>query len=200
MRRSDASSVVARVALALAVALGLAPVAAHAEPAAEDVAAARAAAQALGGALKAQLLAAVETGGAASAIGVCREIAPATAALTSDDAGFSVGRTALRVRNPANAPDGLEQDWLEAFAAALDAGAEPATLERAAVVMEDGRPVFRWMAPIMMGGLCAQCHGEAIAPDVAAAIAALYPEDEAVGFAPGALRGAFTVRAPREAD
>ena len=37
------------------------------------------------------------------------------------------------------------------------------------------------------------CHGKAIAEEVAQQIAELYPEDRAVGFRPGELRGVFWV-------
>ena len=43
------------------------------------------------------------------------------------------------------------------------------------------------------GGLCLQCHGEAIAPPVAEKISALYPDDKATGFREGDIRGAFVV-------
>lgn len=44
----------------------------------------------------------------------------------------------------------------------------------------------------MMEG-CLACHGPAIEPKTAAAIEALYPNDEAVGFRVGDLRGAFSL-------
>jgi hypothetical protein len=43
---------------------------------------------------------------------------------------------------------------------------------------------------------CLTCHGSALKPDVAAKVKELYPEDEAVGFASGQLRGAFTLSRP----
>lgn len=162
-------------------------------PSPADVQAARAAARALGSGLQSQLRAALENEGAVSAIGVCNHAAPAVAASVAEDAGLSVGRTSLRLRNPANAPTAWERRQLVAFADAQAAGADLTSLEHAAVVAEDGARVFRWMKPIVMGAMCAQCHGEAIAPEVATAIAALYPNDQAVGFAQGDVRGAFTV-------
>ena len=46
-------------------------------------------------------------------------------------------------------------------------------------------------APMLEG--CLACHGSDIEPQTAAAIRALYPDDEAVGFAVGDLRGAFSL-------
>jgi hypothetical protein len=43
---------------------------------------------------------------------------------------------------------------------------------------------------------CLNCHGSALKPEVAAKVKELYPEDQAVGFASGQLRGAFTLSRP----
>lgn len=49
------------------------------------------------------------------------------------------------------------------------------------------------MKAIPVGGPCVVCHGEQIAEPVAARLSELYPEDEARGYKPGDLRGAFTL-------
>jgi hypothetical protein len=46
--------------------------------------------------------------------------------------------------------------------------------------------------------LCLVCHGETLAPEIAAQIAAQYPEDQATGFADGDLRGVFWVEFPSD--
>ncbi len=43
--------------------------------------------------------------------------------------GLSIRRTALRVRNPSNAPDPFERKILEDFVAKIGSGADAATLE-----------------------------------------------------------------------
>jgi len=40
---------------------------------------------------------------------------------------------------------------------------------------------------------CATCHGTNVDPDLRAEILERYPEDKAVGFKPGEIRGAFTL-------
>ena len=152
----------------------------------------RAAAQALGGRLMKELTGALSDSPAA-AIEVCSARAPQIAAEESASRGAQLGRTALRVRNPANAPTDWQRRGLESFAAALATGSDPATLEFTEVVTEGGTMERRWMKPIMTSPLCLTCHGETLAPGVAAAIEARYPEDRAVGFAAGDLRGAFYV-------
>jgi hypothetical protein len=63
-------------------------------------------------------------------------------------------------------------------------------------VLPDGR--VRYMRAIVTDGVCLACHGASLAPEVAAAIDERYPEDEARGFAPGDLRGAFTITWPAD--
>lgn len=165
-------------------------------PAEQDVLVdkARATSLALGAKLKGQLEAAIEAGGAQSALAVCREIAPALANEVSAQHAVDVGRTALKVRNPANAPDDYERAVLERFVADVQAGTDPTTLEHAETVTQDGRRVFRYMKAIPMAAApCATCHGERIDPALHARIRDLYPTDAATGFVPGEIRGAFTV-------
>ena len=152
----------------------------------------RQAAKALGGALMSELSAALAVS-PVEAISVCSTRAPAIAAEQSADLRATVGRTALRIRNPDNAPAPWQREALEQFAGQLQTGADPASLEYAREVEVDGVAERRWMKPIMTAPLCVTCHGDALAPELATAIAERYPQDRATGFAPGDLRGAFYV-------
>lgn len=49
------------------------------------------------------------------------------------------------------------------------------------------------MKAIPTAGLCLQCHGTAINPEVSAKLNELYPHDKAVGYREGDIRGAFLV-------
>lgn len=151
---------------------------------------ARAVAMQLGSRLKARLHAAIATDGPIAAIEVCAVEAPRIAAEISASTGFDVGRTALRVRNPSNAPDARERAVLEAWIASIEAGTPAAEL--GAYVEEDES--FLWMKPIVTEPVCLACHGKAVPEAVAAAIAERYPGDRATGFEAGDLRGAFVVR------
>ncbi len=150
----------------------------------------------LGGELKAELGRAIKTGGPVAAIDVCRSRAPAIAARLSAESGTSLGRTALRVRNPANAPDELQRAVLEQFQAELASGGFEGPLEAAFEINRGGRVERRYMRAIVTDPVCLTCHGGSLAPEIAAAIAQAYPSDRAVGFEPGQLRGAFTVAWP----
>lgn len=152
----------------------------------------RQAAQALGGALIAELSSALAVS-PVEAISVCSTRAPSIATEQSARFGATVGRTALRIRNPANAPAAWQREVLQQFARQLEAGADPATLEFAAEVNVGQVTERRFMKPIMTAPLCLTCHGDAVAPGLAQAIAERYPEDQATGFRAGELRGAFYV-------
>lgn len=157
---------------------------------------AREAAQTLGQSLKAELVAAMREGGPSAAIHVCNERAPEIASTVSGDAGMDVGRTALRVRNPDNAPDAWETAQLESFLELISAGATPAEIEAVDIVETVDGTRLRWMKPIMMDDVCVACHGTEVDPGLLTEIQTLYPEDAATGFEPSQLRGAFTVTLP----
>jgi hypothetical protein len=188
----------AAAALSAAVmVVGWGPVVIAGEPEPAQVGQARAATKGLGKALKGRLMEAIKDRGPIAAIGVCKTIAPALAEKVGAERGLKVGRTALRVRNPANAPDAWERGVLEDFAAQIKAGKDPSKLEHAeTVVGANGAATFRYMKAIPMGAVpCMMCHGTP-EPSLKAEIQRLYPQDQATGFKPGELRGAFTVSAP----
>jgi hypothetical protein len=179
-----------------ALALALSAGGAAAEDLGPRVRAAKESIQAFAAGLKRELKAGLEAGGPVEAITVCNERAPAIAAEQSAAAGLGLRRTSLRLRNPANAPDAWERAVLEDFERRRARGEDPASLVRYEVVESGSLREFRLMKAIPTGQLCLACHGASIAPEVAARLDALYPEDRARGFAVGDLRGAFSVRQP----
>lgn len=146
--------------------------------------------------LQGELFAAMKDGGPVKALEVCRTRAPEIARETAAGTPWRIARTAVRVRNPANAPDAWESARLEEFRGRLAAGEELATIEAFEVVASEERPTFRYMKAIGTASPCLSCHGSALKDDVAAKVNELYPEDRATGFASGQLRGAFTLSRP----
>jgi hypothetical protein len=182
--------------VATALGLILSPVLLMAAEPATDVAwvdQSRQLAMQLGGQLKGELTKAIAEGGPVAAINVCYLRAPEIAAQLSQASGARVGRTALRVRNPSNAPDELERSVLEQFAADLGSGPIDRPLEAIFEIRRGDAVERRYMRAIPTDALCLTCHGTTIAPDLAAAIARDYPKDQATGFEQGQLRGAFSV-------
>lgn len=148
-------------------------------------------AQGFQAALRAQLQAAMQDGGPASALAVCQHIAPALAVQYSQSSGAEVRRVAERNRNPS---------------AALDADLAPHYAALAAQPLVDGQPATRvWvsgsgaqtrvnvLSAIPMQEPCGVCHGIAVDPALQEQIDRLYPGDTATGFSPGELRGALLV-------
>lgn len=165
-------------------------------PEAVDAAAVRAAAAAaeFAPALLGELTRALADGGPVAAFDACGAAAPAIADRVAAAHGLAeIGRTALRVRNPANAADEFERAMFERWLAGTEPGDAYEVVARA-----DGGHELRWMRPIRLQAMCVQCHGtpEQIAPATRAALAERYPDDAATGFAPGDLRGAISVRVP----
>lgn len=147
----------------------------------------------LGASLMSALHRGIADGGPVAAISVCNEKAPQIAAGIGAARGIEIGRTSLKVRNPANAPDAWERETLLRFEDSWADGDGRSGLEHMAQVSVDGRPALRYMKAIPTGALCLQCHGKSLDPDVRAVIEDIYPEDQAQGYAAGDLRGAFTV-------
>ena len=146
--------------------------------------------------LKSALQKAIAEKGAPGAIGVCGEVAPGIATRVSEKSGWAVGRTALRVRNPRNAPSPLERAVLVKFRERIAAGEDPGAVEWAAVVVQGGQRYFHYMKAIPTREICLTCHGGDLDPEVRRAISLRYPADAATGFALGELRGAFTFVRP----
>jgi hypothetical protein len=174
------------------------PEAAQAGAVTEDPAlnAARAAAQAFGGRLREALGAAMQSVGPTGAIDVCYRDAPAIAADVMAEQGVRLGRMSVpgRNRNPEQDASGWQVDVLDAFSRAVAAGA-PAG-EQIHVARDESTNVLRFARGIETEPVCLACHGATIAPAVEAAIAERYPDDRAVGFAIGDLRGLLWVEVP----
>ena len=143
---------------------------------------------------------AMKEGGPVQAIKVCNESAPSIAGNISEKYNWQVGRTSLKLRNPANAPDAWEEAVLKKFAQRRAAGESPAKMAYFEVVEEKGQKNFRFMKAIGMPPLqkmpCLKCHGENINPKISSKLNKLYPNDKAVGYKPGEIRGAFSIVQP----
>lgn len=147
--------------------------------------------------LQAKLLEAMADRGPVAAIAVCRDEAPAIASRLSRESGWQVRRVGTRVRNPMTGlPDAWEQQQLAEFARGLAAGTDPAALARFAQVEEPQGLALRYLRPIVIAPPCLACHGDPArqSPELRAALARDYPHDGATGYAPGALRGAFSLK------
>ncbi len=141
--------------------------------------------QNLFGRLMERLQGVMQSDGPVAAIAVCQQAAPELAAEVTSETGVAIGRTSLRLRNAANQPP--------AWASPLMADGQPGPW---ASQHPDGR--LGVLLPIKLQAGCLMCHGTRgdIPPMVAEAIAERYPDDRAIGFSEGDLRGWFWVEVP----
>lgn len=117
------------------------------------------------------------------AIEVCSVKAPELARAASSER-VTVGRSALKLRNDANAP----KAWLAPVMKEL-AAEQSGTAASRTVTLPDG--TVGYAEAIWTGPMCLTCHGEALAPSIDAKLKARYPKDTARGFKPGEFRGVF---------
>lgn len=144
-------------------------------------------------ALLARLKTAMENGGPAAAVGVCRTEARTIAVAVANTQAIELGRTSHRLRNPANAP----RPWARAVVDG-SAGVKAAAERLRVVDLGDRVGVLR---PIGTAEMCVRCHGPAadVRRNLGAALAAAYPQDRATEFAPGDLRGWMWAEVPKSA-
>lgn len=149
-----------------------------------------------GSQLKVELQQGLETGGPEEAIKICHNVAAEIAGSISQQYGWKIGRTSLKVRNYKNVPDSWELEVLKEFEKRKVNGEDITKMEHYEIIQTDGKEVFRYMKAIPTSGLCLNCHGQNISTKVINQLDALYPEDQARGFKAGDIRGAFTITRP----
>jgi hypothetical protein len=105
--------------------------------------------------------------------------------------GIAAGFTSDRLRNPTNKPKG----WAAGLVAA-NAGRRARDVDGFAVDLGNRIGVLR---PMFEHETCASCHGpiDRLTPAVKRLIAERYPNDRAIGFAEGEIRGWFWVEMPK---
>ncbi len=140
--------------------------------------------------LKSELMAAMNEGGAANAINVCRMKAPQIAEANSNEY-WTIKRISDKNRNPNNLANEHEMSILARFDDKT--GMAPAFSYEWAPA-EGGR-IYRYYKPIRVAPLCVKCHGTEteLDPEAAEVLKEAYPEDMATGYSPGDLRGLFVV-------
>jgi hypothetical protein len=143
------------------------------------------------------LQSAMANGGPENAIGVCKTQAPEIAQNLSAKHQLQVARVGTRARN---AVMGQPNEWqalaLKQFEARLANGDKPQDIEFVQLTKSGSYDLeLRYAKPIVMQAMCTACHGspEQITPAVNAKLQQLYPNDKAVDYKPGELRGAVVV-------
>lgn len=142
------------------------------------------------GRLKPQLKQALQNGGPVHAIDVCSHEAPRIADALSVESGWTVKRVSLKSRNASRAqPDHWEQNVLQEFDQRQSAGEQPIDIN----VSETTKSRYRYMQAQGVEGVCLICHGETPSAEVANTLQEYYPDDTAIGYSMGQVRGAISL-------
>ncbi len=142
-------------------------------------------------ALSSNLMQAMSYGGVPYALEFCNvEALPITDSVAVHF-GAEISRLALKNRNPENYPDEADEALLIHFQEAFDKG-----LAVGDTIIVVNNNELAYFAPIMLAEQCLACHGTVGGEITVAhyqAIQRFYPEDKAVGFGTGDLRGFWRI-------
>ncbi|MBV6419999.1 MAG: hypothetical protein DAHOPDDO_01225 [Ignavibacteriaceae bacterium] len=146
--------------------------------------------------LKSILINQIRTNGMLSAVSVCSDT---TQVLTNNfgvQKGVYVKRVSLKNRNVNNAPDDFEKRVLNKFTLMQLNNELNDDSEYAEIVEEGEFKYLRYLKPILVQAECLNCHGSEndISPEVELLINQEYPDDNAVGYKIGDLRGAVSLK------
>lgn len=147
--------------------------------------------------IRGELVRELERTGPVRAITVCKYSAPEITSNLSRQTGMRVTRVSLRPRNRAlGEPDVWEQRVLLDFENRVSKGEKAETLEYHEVVDEPAGRSFRYMKALPVAQPCLLCHGPIgqQSDGVKALLATEYPQDKAVDYNLGQVRGAVSIK------
>jgi len=139
----------------------------------------------------------LERTGPIRAIVVCKYSVPEITSSISRQSGLRVTRVALRPRNRAlGEADTWEQKVLLDFEKRVAKGEKAEALEFSEMVQEPAGKAFRYMKALPMTQPCMVCHGPVsqLSEAVRAQLATEYPNDRAVEYQVGQVRGGVSVK------
>ncbi len=151
------------------------------------------------GELKTNLGMALKEGGFPKAIEFCAGKAQElTAKVNRDLVVVKVKRVSDKYRNPENRPDQLDLKVINEFKEKLKEGKLPPYEIKKVKV--GGEEYFVYYKPILVAPFCLNCHGDPsrMNPEVVRIIREKYPQDKALGYRAGELRGVFKVLIPEK--
>ena len=138
-----------------------------------------------------QLTKSMKEGGVVKAVPFCNTMAMPLTDEMSEKYNASVKRTSHKFRNEKNTPNDDESRILNEYKNILEANEQPVPVVE---LDESGKPHF--YAPILLQQKCLACHGkvgENIAVRTDSIIRSYYPNDLAIGFSEGDLRGIWSI-------
>jgi len=98
----------------------------------------------------------------------------------------SVRRTALKTRNASNKADAIDEKVINEYIKAIEEKSFDPKSPIKLVKDENSTRVYK---PLLTQGACLKCHGSAVSPEITKLIKEQYPQDQAIDFKEGSLRG-----------
>ncbi len=146
--------------------------------------------------LKGILLNQVQTNGVVSALDVCSDTARVLTNEFGLQRGVFIKRVSVKNRNTNNFPDDYEKNVINSFNKILQNKKLDEKTEQAELVKEGEFTYLRYMKPILIQPVCLNCHGSeyTMLEEVSSLIAERYPDDKALDYKPGDLRGAVSIK------
>lgn len=141
--------------------------------------------------LSGTLMQKMQEGGISQAVSFCNVTAIPITQQMSENYDVTIKRTSLKTRNPLNAPAENERFVLQEFEAKKSKGMP---LESKVLVDVEGNP--HYYAPIFIEKKCLICHGsldKELSKTTDSIIKSHYPNDLAIGFKEGDLRGIWSI-------
>lgn len=142
-------------------------------------------------AMSTQLKKALEEDGVPNAVQYCNLAAYPIADSLSKIYDATIRRVTDKPRNPNNAMTAQEQEIFSQFQLQWN---DKQPIAPIVAKLKNGKIAF--YAPIGIQALCTKCHGklgETLTADSYTVIQKLYPEDQAIGYAEGDLRGMWSI-------
>lgn len=141
---------------------------------------------------------AIEEKGIDGAIDFCKVEALPVTKKVADTYNVEIRRASTKNRNPKNQPTELEKTLLDAYQYNVENGIDSrSNIQKT----EDGEVLLFTKAITIPGGLCLKCHGEP-GKDISQAtldkINSLYPDDKAIHYKVGELRGMWSISIPKK--
>ena len=146
--------------------------------------------------LKGVLISQIQTNGVLQAVSVCSDSAQVLTNSFGVQKGVYIRRVSFKNRNVNNSPDDFEKKVLSKFELLHQNKELNSETEHVEIVQEGEFRYLRYLKPILVQNECLNCHGSEndIMPEVKQLIAQEYPNDKAVDYLIGDLRGAVSLK------
>ena len=146
--------------------------------------------------LKGILIKQMQTKGVLQAVSVCSDTAQVLTNNFGLQKGVFIRRVSFKNRNENNYPDDYEKKVLNKFELLKQNNELDGNTEYFETVKEGEFTYLRYLKPILIQAECLNCHGNPsdMMKEVTDLIVKKYPDDRAVGYSIGDLRGAVSVK------